>query len=129
MEDKRVVSTQEIVCAFSPQPSIRGLPPMDLTPSKRLHKKRVYQPEQVSNCRRRPLTAAELELWRRPTCKQSPGARGVKCHVSVTCRVMECSVRWLFQQEGNILFRLSRSYDSRWLVFVFVSGTVSAPIE
>ena len=35
-----------------------------------------------------------------------------------------------FHQEKNDLFRLrAEAGDSRWLVFVFVSGTVVAPIE
>jgi hypothetical protein len=36
----------------------------------------------------------------------------------------------LFQQEGDILFRLrAEDCDSHWLVFIFMSGTVVAPIE
>jgi hypothetical protein len=36
----------------------------------------------------------------------------------------------LFQEEENILLRLrAEACDSRWLEFVFVSGTVVAPIE
>jgi hypothetical protein len=36
----------------------------------------------------------------------------------------------LFNEEESILFRLlAEACDSRWLAFVFVSGTVVAPIE
>ncbi len=35
-----------------------------------------------------------------------------------------------FHQEKSDLFRLrAEAGDSRWLVFVFVSGTVVAPVE
>ena len=79
----------------------------------------------------RPLTAVEPEFLADQLAGQSPVAHGVKCHVSCDmARYGNAVGHRLFQQEENILFRLrAEAYDSRWLVFVFVSGTVSAPIE
>src|SRR5207253_835353 len=57
--------------------------------------------------------------------------QGVKCHVS--CDMARCGnagSHRSFQNKENNLFRLrAETCDSRWLVFVFVSGTVVAPIE
>ena len=62
---------------------------------------------------------------------QSPEAHGVRCHVSCDmARYGNAVGHRFFQQEENILFRLrAEACDSRWLVFVFVSGTVVALIE
>jgi len=56
---------------------------------------------------------------------------GVKCHVSCDMASYEMQVGHLrFHQEKSDLFRLrAEAGDSRWLVFVFVSGTVVAPVE
>ena len=79
----------------------------------------------------RPLTAAELEFGEGQLAGRSPVARGVKCHVSCDMARYGNGVgHRFFQQEENILFRLrAEACDSRWFVFVFVSGTVVAPIE
>jgi hypothetical protein len=79
----------------------------------------------------RPLTAAEPEFREDQLAGRSPVARGVKCHVSCDMARYGNGVgHRFFQQEENILFRLrAEGRDSRWLVFVFVSGTVVAPIE
>ena len=59
---------------------------------------------------------------------QSTVAHGVKCHV--TRRYGNAVGPRPFQQEEDILFRLrAEACDSHWLVFVFVSGTVVAPIK
>jgi hypothetical protein len=43
---------------------------------------------------------------------------------------MEMQWAFVFQQKGHILLQLrAEACDSHWLVFVFVSGTVVAPIE
>jgi hypothetical protein len=79
----------------------------------------------------RPLTAAEPEFREDQLPGQSTEAHGVKCHVSCDmARYGNAVGRRFSQQEENILFRLrAKACDSRWLVFVFVSGTVVAPIE
>ena len=78
----------------------------------------------------RPLTAAEPEFREDQLAGQSPVAHGVKCHVSCDMARYGNAVGHRLQQEENILFRLrAEACDSRWLVFVFVSGTVVAPIE
>ena len=79
----------------------------------------------------RPLTGAEPEFREDQFAGQSPVAHGVKCHVSCDmARYGNAVGPRLFQQEENILFRLrAEACDLRWLVFVFVSGTVVAPIE
>jgi hypothetical protein len=92
------------------------------------HQKGISQPKLVSNWSSRPLTAAEPEFREDQPAGQSPVARGVKCHV--TWRVGNAVGHRLFQQEKSLLFRLrAEACDSRWLGFVFVSGTVVAPTK
>jgi hypothetical protein len=77
------------------------------------------------------LTAAEPEFREDQLAGQSPVAHGVKCHVSCDmARYGNAVGHRYFQQEKPILFRSrAEACASRWLVFVFVSGTVVAPIE
>ena len=92
----------------------------------------VYPPTGVGlELSPRPLAAVEPEFREDQLAGQSPVAHGVKCHVSYDMARYGNGVgHRFFQQEENILFRLrAEACDSRWLVFVFVSGTVVAPIE
>ena len=77
------------------------------------------------------LTAAEPVFREDQLAGQSPVAHGVKCHVSCDMACYGNAVGHLrFQQEESDLFRLrAEAGDSRWSVFVFVSGTVVAPVE
>jgi hypothetical protein len=78
MEDKCVVSTQQIVPAFRPPgPQSLALPRMDMTPSQRYLSTRAGLEGST-----RPLTAAEREFREGQVAGQRLVARGVKCHVS-----------------------------------------------
>jgi hypothetical protein len=79
----------------------------------------------------RALTTAEPEFREDQLAGQSPVAHGVKCHVSCDMARYGNAVGHPFvQQEENSLFQLrAETCDSRWLVFVFVSGPVVAPSE
>ena len=79
----------------------------------------------------RAITAAEAEFREDHLAGQSGVVHGVKCHVSChMARYGNAVGRRLFQQEEDILFRLrAEACDPHWLVFVFMSGTVVAPIE
>ena len=78
-----------------------------------------------------PLTAVEPEFQEVQLTGQSPVAHGVKCHLSCDmARYGNAAGHRFFKKTKKYLFRLrAETCDSRWLVFVFVSGTVVAPIE
>ena len=77
----------------------------------------------------RALTAAEPEFREDQLVGQSPAAHGVKCHVSCDMARRKAGAMGFFKKKKANLLRLrGEACDLRWLVFVFVSGTVVAPI-
>src|SRR6266576_3359655 len=89
------------------------------------------QLEQVSTCHCAHLPRLSRNSEKTPLVGQSPVAHGVKCHVSCDmARYGNAVGHRLFQQEGNILFRLrAEACDLHSLAFVVVSGTAVAPTE
>jgi len=72
----------------------------------------------------------EPEFREDQLARQSPSGHGVKCHVSCDmARYGHVVGHRFFGKKQQFLPIASKRLRSRWLGFVFVSGTVVAPTE